>query len=89
MIADHIFSFANRCRGDHPRHLRQMVEDENGAPIIAQISKGCMVYVPESRYHYTTNNSDQPMVVFAVYSPTGAEKVLRELPGCRIAAASC
>ncbi|MFF2588851.1 cupin domain-containing protein [Peribacillus butanolivorans] len=63
----------------------QMVEDENGNPVIQKVSAGCTVYVPEGRYHYTINTGWEPMKSFVVYSPTGPEAELRELPDCRIA----
>jgi oxalate decarboxylase/phosphoglucose isomerase-like protein (cupin superfamily) len=62
----------------------QMVEDESGNPIVKEVRAGSTVFVPESRYHSTMNTSDEPMLVFVVYSPAGPEKVVRETPGCRI-----
>ena len=62
----------------------QMVEDESGRPVTAEVGPGCSVFVPESRFHSTLNTGSEPMVVYVVYSPVGAEEVLRTLPGARI-----
>ncbi|QDZ02845.1 cupin domain-containing protein [Nitratireductor mangrovi] len=62
----------------------QMVEDENGNPVVQQVGPGCTVYVPESRFHSTTNTGDGPMRLFVVYSPAGPELALRELPDFRL-----
>ncbi|WP_314000686.1 cupin domain-containing protein [uncultured Paenibacillus sp.] len=62
----------------------QMVEDEDGNPIVSTVTAGCTIYVPESRYHYTVNTGKDPMRVFVVYSPAGSERELRKLPDCRI-----
>ncbi len=58
----------------------QMVEDENGTPEVREVSAGCTVFIPESRFHATQNTGSEPMEIFVVYSPTGPEKVLREAP---------
>ena len=62
----------------------QMVEDENGNPVVQEVGPGCTVYVPESRFHSTTNTGDGPMQLFVVYSPAGPELALRELPDFRL-----
>jgi len=62
----------------------QMVEDEQGNPIVSKVGPGCTVFVPESRFHSTLNTGTRPMQLFVVYSPAGPEKVLRELPDFRI-----
>ena len=64
----------------------QMVEDESGKPIVKRVRAGSALFIPESRYHATMNTEDEPMLVFVVYSPAGPEKLLRELPGCRVEA---
>ena len=63
---------------------QQMVEDEFGNPIVAEVRPGCTVYVPESRFHSTKNTGSGAMQLFVVYSPTGPEQALRELPDFRI-----
>ena len=62
----------------------QMVEDPEGRPFTREIGPGCSVFVPESRFHSTTNTGSEPMVVYVVYSPVGSEKILKTLPGCRV-----
>ena len=62
----------------------QMVEDENGEPMVEQVGPGCTIFVPESRFHSTLNTSDRPMQLFVVYSPAGPELLLRELPDFRL-----
>ncbi|MCV0395218.1 MAG: cupin domain-containing protein [Rhizobiaceae bacterium] len=62
----------------------QMVEDENGNPVVHQVRPGCTVYVPESRFHSTLNTGSGPMQLFVVYSPAGPEQALRDLPDFRL-----
>ena len=62
----------------------QMVEDEEGNPIVQQVGPGCTIFVPESRYHSTLNTGPGPMQLFVVYSPAGPELGLRALPDFRI-----
>lgn len=58
----------------------QMVEDKAGHPITKTVSAGCCIFIPESRFHSTQNTGDKPMEIFVVYSPTGPEEALKELP---------
>ncbi len=58
----------------------QMIEDETGNPITQDVGAGCTIFIPESRFHSTQNTGDEPMEIFVVYSPTGPEEVLKELP---------
>jgi oxalate decarboxylase/phosphoglucose isomerase-like protein (cupin superfamily) len=62
----------------------QMVEDEQGNPIVRQVGPGCSIYVPASRFHYTINTGSEPMIVYVVYSPAGPEEFLKSLPGLRV-----
>ena len=62
----------------------QMVEDEDGKPIVERVAPGCTVFVPDSRFHSTLNTGTQPMQLFVVYSPAGPEELLRELPDFRV-----
>jgi len=62
----------------------QMVEDEDGNPIVQTVGPGCTIYVPESRFHSTLNTGDGPMQLFVVYSPAGPELALRQLPDFRL-----
>ena len=61
-----------------------MVEDPEGNPVTQQVSAGCTVFVPESRFHSTLNTGPGPMQLFVVYSPAGPELALRELPDFRL-----
>lgn len=65
-------------------HGKQMVEDPDGNPVVAEVGPGCTVYVPESRFHATTNTGDGPMQLFVVYTPAGPERALRDLPDFRL-----
>lgn len=65
-------------------HGEQMVEDEQGNPMVEKVGPGCTIYVPESRFHSTLNTGDGPMQLFVVYSPAGPELALRELPDFRL-----
>ena len=62
----------------------QMVEDDDGNPVVKQVGPGCTIFVPESRFHSTLNTSTEPMQLFVVYSPAGPEVGLRELPDFRL-----
>jgi oxalate decarboxylase/phosphoglucose isomerase-like protein (cupin superfamily) len=63
---------------------QQMVEDENGTPMVREVGPGCTIFVPESRFHSTLNTGDRPMKLFVVYSPAGPELALRDLPDFRL-----
>ena len=62
----------------------QMVEDESGTPHTKQVKPGCSIFIPESRFHSTKNTGSEPMEIFVVYSPTGPEEALKDLPDFRI-----
>jgi oxalate decarboxylase/phosphoglucose isomerase-like protein (cupin superfamily) len=62
----------------------QMVEDADGVPQVQQVGPGCTIFVPNSRFHSTTNTGDGPMQLFVVYSPAGPEEALRDLPDFRV-----
>jgi oxalate decarboxylase/phosphoglucose isomerase-like protein (cupin superfamily) len=62
----------------------QMVEDENGVPIVRKVGPGCTIFIPADRYHSTLNTSDTEMSVFVVYSPAGPELALKNLPDYRL-----
>ena len=62
----------------------QMVEDDDGNPIVETVGPGCTIYVPESRHHSTLNTGSGPMQLFVVYSPAGPELALRALPDFRL-----
>ncbi len=63
---------------------QQMVEDEAGSPHTVEVGPGVCVFIPESRFHSTLNTGGSEMKIFVVYSPTGPEEALRDLPDFRI-----
>ncbi len=63
---------------------QQMVEDDDGTPMVREVGPGCTIFVPESRFHSTLNTGNRPMKLFVVYSPAGPEQALRDLPDFRL-----
>ena len=59
---------------------QQMVDDQ--APIA--VRAGASIYIPADIYHSTVNPGAQPMQLLIVYSPAGPERLLRDIPGCRV-----
>ena len=55
----------------------QMVEDENGKPVIEPLSAGSLVSIPKGAYHSTFNTGWEPMRILAIYSPPGPEQHMR------------
>jgi oxalate decarboxylase/phosphoglucose isomerase-like protein (cupin superfamily) len=64
-------------------HGEQMVEDPSGQPIIRHVHAGDAIRIARGVYHSTVNTGWEPMRVFALYAPSGAETALREVPGFR------
>jgi oxalate decarboxylase/phosphoglucose isomerase-like protein (cupin superfamily) len=58
----------------------QMVDDQ--PPV--QIGPGACIFVPDGVYHATINTGQEPMRLVIVYAPAGAERLLRDIPGCRV-----
>jgi oxalate decarboxylase/phosphoglucose isomerase-like protein (cupin superfamily) len=58
----------------------QMVDDQ--PPI--QVRPGASIYIPADVYHSTLNTGWEPLRLLIVYSPAGPERLLREIPGCRV-----
>lgn len=58
----------------------QMVDDRPSV----RIGPGACVFIPDGIYHSTYNIGIEPMRLIIVYSPAGSERLLREIPGCRI-----
>lgn len=58
----------------------QMVDDQ--PPV--KIGPGSCIFIPDSIYHSTLNTGSEPIRLIIVYSPTGPERMLREIPGCRV-----
>ena len=55
----------------------QMVEDQDGKPVIEPLSAGSLVSIPKGAYHSTFNTGWEPMRILAVYSPPGPEQHMR------------
>jgi oxalate decarboxylase/phosphoglucose isomerase-like protein (cupin superfamily) len=58
----------------------QMVDD---CPPV-RVRPGASIYIPKGVYHSTLNTGWEPMRLIVVYVPSGAERGLREEPGCRV-----
>jgi oxalate decarboxylase/phosphoglucose isomerase-like protein (cupin superfamily) len=58
----------------------QMVDDQ--PPV--QVSSGSSIYIPADVYHSTVNTGTEILKLIVVYSPAGPERLLREIPGCKI-----
>lgn len=59
---------------------QQMVDDQ---PAV-QVHAGACIYIPADIYHSTINTGWEPLRLLVVYSPAGPERLLREIPGCRV-----
>jgi len=51
-----------------------------------RVRPGASIYVPADVFHSTVNTGWEPMRLLVVYAPPGAERDLRELPGCQVLA---
>jgi oxalate decarboxylase/phosphoglucose isomerase-like protein (cupin superfamily) len=61
----------------------QMVDDQ---PLV-KVGPGASIYIPADVYHSTLNTGSEPMKLIVVYSPAGPERLLREIPGCKVTVA--
>jgi oxalate decarboxylase/phosphoglucose isomerase-like protein (cupin superfamily) len=52
-----------------------------------KVGPGASIYIPADVYHSTVNMGGTPMRLIVVYSPAGPERLLREIPGCKVTAA--
>jgi oxalate decarboxylase/phosphoglucose isomerase-like protein (cupin superfamily) len=64
------------------REGEQMIEDDEGRPMVRRVRAGEMAYIPEGVYHGTENTGTEPMYLLAVYSPGGPEAILRAGSDC-------
>ena len=48
------------------------------------VRPGASIYIPADIYHSTLNTGWEPLRLLIVYSPAGPERLLRDLPGCRV-----
>jgi oxalate decarboxylase/phosphoglucose isomerase-like protein (cupin superfamily) len=62
----------------------QMVDDQH--PV--KVSPGSSIYIPADVYHSTLNTGTEAMKLIVVYSPAGPERLLREIPGCKVVSPS-
>lgn len=58
----------------------QMVDSQ--PPV--QVRAGASIYIPADVVHSTVNTGWEPMRLLVVYSPAGAERDLRDIPGCQV-----
>jgi oxalate decarboxylase/phosphoglucose isomerase-like protein (cupin superfamily) len=58
----------------------QMVDDQ--PPV--QVRPGASIYIPADVYHSTVNTGREPLRLIVVYAPAGPERLLRDIPGCRV-----
>jgi oxalate decarboxylase/phosphoglucose isomerase-like protein (cupin superfamily) len=62
----------------------QMVDDK---PAV-KVGPGSSIYIPADIYHSTLNTGTETMELLVVYSPAGPERLLREIPGCKVTPAT-
>jgi oxalate decarboxylase/phosphoglucose isomerase-like protein (cupin superfamily) len=62
----------------------QMVDDQ--APV--KVGPGSSVYIPADIYHSTVNTGTETLELIVVYSPAGPERLLREIPDCKVTPAA-
>lgn len=58
----------------------QMVDDQ--PPV--KVRPGASIYIPADIYHSTLNTGWEPMRLLVVYAPAGPERILRDIPGCKV-----
>jgi len=58
----------------------QMVDDR---PAV-KVGSGASIYIPADIYHSTVNTGKETLELIVVYSPAGPERLLREIPGCKV-----
>jgi oxalate decarboxylase/phosphoglucose isomerase-like protein (cupin superfamily) len=58
----------------------QMVDDQPAVPV----RPGACIYIPADIYHSTLNTGWEPLRLLIVYAPAGPERLLREIPGCKV-----
>ncbi len=54
-----------------------MVENEDGMPVVEQLTPGSTVFIPRGAYHSTFNKGWEPVRILAVYNPPGPEAGMR------------
>jgi len=62
----------------------QMIEDDDGNPVVRHLKAGDMAFIPQGVFHSTVNTTWEPLRILAIYTPGGPEAFLRSLPDCTI-----
>ena len=52
-----------------------------------KVSAGSSIYIPADIFHSTLNTGAETLKLIVVYSPAGPERLLREIPGCKVVSA--
>ena len=58
----------------------QMVDDQ--PPV--KVGPGTSIYIPADVYHSTLNTGSETMQLIVAFSPPGPERLLRDIPGCKV-----
>ena len=61
----------------------QMVEDPATGPVRHAVRPGSTIFAPRGWFHATENTGSELLQLFVVYSPSGPEAALRDLPDFR------
>ena len=61
----------------------QMLDDQE--PV--RVKAGDSIWIPKDIYHSTINTGNTPMQLIVVYSPAGAEQLLRQDPAVTVISA--
>jgi oxalate decarboxylase/phosphoglucose isomerase-like protein (cupin superfamily) len=62
----------------------QMVEDDDGNPVVRHVRAGDLVYIPQGVFHSTRNSTWEPLRALVMYSPGGPEAILRARADCTV-----
>jgi oxalate decarboxylase/phosphoglucose isomerase-like protein (cupin superfamily) len=62
----------------------QMLDDQ---PAV-KVGPGSSIYIPADVYHSTLNTGTETLKLIVVYSPAGPERLLRDIPGCKVVPAA-
>jgi oxalate decarboxylase/phosphoglucose isomerase-like protein (cupin superfamily) len=58
----------------------QMVDDQ----LPVHVRPGASIFIPPDVDHSTVNTGWEPMRLLVIYAPSGSERELRDIPGCRV-----
>ena len=62
----------------------QMVEDDDGNPVVQHVRAGDLVYIPLGVFHSTLNTTWEPLRALVTYTPGGPEALLRVRADCTV-----